>query len=41
MPGAEFIGELVLVKTTKDKEDTKKRVGEWCATLKAKMQAPS
>ncbi len=37
MPDAEFMGELVLVKPTKDKETAKKKISEWCATLKPKL----
>ncbi len=38
MSGAYFVGELVLVKPTQDKEAAKKKIGEWCGTLKAKLQ---
>jgi len=33
MPNSIFVGELVLVKPLKDKEDTEKKIREWCATL--------
>ncbi len=39
MPGADFAGELVLVKPTKDKEETKKKIAVWCASLKLKLQS--
>ena len=33
MPNSSFVGELVLVKPLKDKEDTEKKIREWCASL--------
>lgn len=34
MPDAEFVGELLLVKPTKDREATKKKIAEWCVNFK-------
>ncbi len=39
MVGAEFLGDLVLAKPTQDKEATKKKISEWCGTLKTKLQS--
>jgi hypothetical protein len=33
-PGADFVGELALVKALDSKEETEKKIGEWCSTLK-------
>ena len=33
-PGADFVGELALVKALDNKEETEKKIGEWCSTLK-------
>jgi hypothetical protein len=32
-PNAVFINELAIKKALADKEDTKKKIAEWCATL--------
>jgi hypothetical protein len=35
MPNSTFIGELALpAKSFENKEDTKKKIAEWCSTLK-------
>jgi flavodoxin len=33
-PGAVFVGELALAKALDNKEETEKKIGEWCSTLK-------
>jgi len=37
MPKSQFMGELLLEKPVQDKEETKKKIEEWCTTLKSKM----
>jgi flavodoxin len=37
MPGADFVGEFLLVKPTKDREASKKKIAEWCDSLRAKL----
>ena len=34
IPGSIIVGELVLVKPLSNKDETKKKIYEWCATLK-------
>ena len=34
MPNSTFVGELALPKPLENKEETKKKVAEWCSTLK-------
>ncbi len=35
LPNADIVGELVLPKALEDKEETKKKIVEWCKSLKA------
>ena len=34
MPNSTFVGELALPKALENKEETKKKIAEWCNTLK-------
>ena len=34
MPNSTFVGELALSKALENKEETKKKIAEWCNTLK-------
>lgn len=34
MPNSVFVGELALAKALENKEETKKKISEWCVTLK-------
>ena len=35
IPNSIVVGELVLVKPSSNKDETKKKIYEWCATLKS------
>jgi flavodoxin len=37
MPNATFVGELVLPAAMKNKEDSAKKIADWCSNLKMKM----
>jgi len=36
-PNAIFVGELAVAKALEDKEDTAKKIAEWCSNLKEKV----
>lgn len=35
IPNSQIVGELVLVKPSSDKDETKKKIYDWCATFKS------
>ena len=41
MPNATFMGELLLAKPAENRDDTKRKIVQWCATLSNKMKFQS
>jgi flavodoxin len=38
LPNAKIIGELQLLSPSKNKEETEKKITEWCTSLKIKVE---